>query len=153
MQVVLVKQGLEEAIRNAPEILFVAAAGNSDDNNAFTEDIPSSFDLPNLLTVGAVDQAGDETSFTSFGRVAVYASGYEVESVVPGGGPMKMSGTSMASPGVANLAAKLWAVMPQATVAEVKAAIENGATEKKVPRGTIKLVHPKRSMLKLLGAN
>ena len=52
-----------------------------------------------LRVVGAVDQAGDPTDFTSGGRnVKVYANGFQVESYVPGGGTMKMSGTSMASP-------------------------------------------------------
>ena len=55
------KEGLYEAIKGAPEILFVTSAGNSDQDSEFYEDIPSSFELPNILTVGAVDQAGEET--------------------------------------------------------------------------------------------
>jgi len=48
--------------------------------------------------VGAVDQAGDETSFTSYGAtVKVDANGYQVPSNVPGGGTLELSGTSMAS--------------------------------------------------------
>ena len=57
--------------------------------------------LPNLLTVGAVDKAGDEASFTSYGpTVVVHANGYQVESVIPGGEQLAESGTSMASPQV-----------------------------------------------------
>ena len=105
----LQRDGLYEAIKGAPDILFVCAAGNADNDVEFDEYIPSSFELPNLLTVGAVDQAGDPTSFTSFGRtVQVYANGFEVDSYVPGGDRMKMSGTSMASPNAANLAASCW---------------------------------------------
>jgi subtilisin family serine protease len=75
--------------------------------------LPSAFRLPNLIAVGAVNQAGDETSFTSYdSTVVVDADGYEVESTVPGGGTLKGSGTSMASPNVANLAAKLLALHP-----------------------------------------
>lgn len=55
------------AITAAPENLFVSGAGNSNASNQFNEFIPASFDLPNTITVGAVDQAGDETAFTSFG--------------------------------------------------------------------------------------
>lgn len=33
----------------------------------------------------AVDRGGDEAAFTSYGKVDVYADGYEVRSVVPGG--------------------------------------------------------------------
>ena len=80
----------------------------------FVEDIPAGIVLPNLLTVGAVDKAGDEASFTSYGpTVKVHANGYQVESVIPGGEKLAESGTSMASPQVANLAAKILAVNPK----------------------------------------
>jgi subtilisin family serine protease len=59
---------------------------------------------------GAVDQAGEQTSFTSFGNCDVYSNGFEVERFVPGGDRMKLSGTSMAAPNVTNLAATLWAL-------------------------------------------
>jgi len=36
-------------MKNAPEILFVCAAGNADSDSSFNEMIPSSFNLPNLL--------------------------------------------------------------------------------------------------------
>ena len=63
-----------------------------------------------------MDKAGDEASFTSYGpTVVVDANGYEVESYIPGGDRLKMSGTSMASPNVANLAAKILAVNPKLT--------------------------------------
>ncbi|MBI1177231.1 S8 family serine peptidase [bacterium] len=122
------RDGLYEAIKSAPEILFVCAAGNSDEDNAFQEDIPSSFQLPNMITVGAVDQAGDRTSFTSFGKnVEVYANGFEVESYIPGGDRMKFSGTSMASPNVVNLAAKILTEKPSLKPGEVAALIKQGA--------------------------
>jgi hypothetical protein len=109
----LERDGLYEALKSAPDILFVTIAGNNDSDNAFEETIPSSFKLPNLLVVGAVDQAGQQTNFTSTGQnIGVYADGYEIESVVPGGAKVHMSGTSMAAPEVTNLAAKLLAVDP-----------------------------------------
>ncbi|MFZ4573969.1 MAG: S8 family serine peptidase [Phycisphaerales bacterium] len=121
------KNALEQAMKSAPEILFVAAAGNSDDNVDFAELIPSGIKLPNLVTVGAVDQSGAPTSFTSFGEgVEFYASGFEVESYVPGGVMMRYNGTSMAAPQVANLAAKLWSISPKLTVAQVLEAIRAG---------------------------
>jgi hypothetical protein len=110
------REGLYEAMKSAPEILFVCAAGNADSDSSFNQMIPSSFDLPNLLAVGAVDQAGDEATFTSYGpTVQVDANGYQVESVIPGGSKIRMSGTSMASPNVTNLAAKLIALDPKLT--------------------------------------
>ena len=141
----LSRVALTEAMKSAPEILFVCAAGNSNNDAAFEEFIPSGIDLPNVLTVGAVDQAGEETSFTSFGKnVDVHASGFEVESTLPGGERMKYSGTSMASPNVANLAAKLIALDPKLTVAEVIDLIQKGC--ERSPDGRINLINPKKSV-------
>lgn len=123
------RDGLYNAIKSAPEVLFICAAGNADSNSSFNEMIPSSFKLPNLLTVGAVDQAGDEASFTSYGdTVLVDADGYQVKSVLPGGKEVRFSGTSMASPNVVNLAAKLIALDPKLTPEETIHLIVAGAT-------------------------
>lgn len=137
---------LYDAIKGDPGTLFVIAAGNSDNNVKFDEVMPSSFKLPNILVAGAVDQAGDQTSFTSFGNVDVYSSGFEVDSYVPGGDRMKLSGTSMAAPNVTNLAAKLWAVNPKLTVEQVKQYIVQSAEEKKAGDKTIRLLNPKASL-------
>ena len=139
-------KALFEAMRDAPGVLFVIAAGNSDNNVEFDEVYPSSMKLPNVMVAGAVDQAGDETSFTSFGNSEVFANGFEVESYVPGGARLKFSGTSMAAPNVTNLAAKLWAVYPGLTVAEVRQLIVDGADEKQAGDRTIRLMNPKRTM-------
>jgi subtilisin family serine protease len=123
------RDGLYNAIKSAPEILFICAAGNADSNSSFNEMIPSSFKLPNLLAVGAVDQAGDEASFTSYGpTVQVDANGYQVESMIPGGDKLRMSGTSMASPNTVNLAAKLIALDPKLTPEQTVHLIVAGAT-------------------------
>ncbi len=141
------RDGLYEAIKNAPDILFVCAAGNADNDVEFDEYIPSSFDLPNLITVGAVDQGGDPTGFTSFGKtVQVYANGFEVESYVPGGERMKMSGTSMAAPNVANLAGKLIALDPSLKPPAVIALIKSGADQKMGGNRKILLMNPKRTV-------
>lgn len=141
-------RALREAMASAPGILFVTAAGNSDEDVDFIEDMPASFDLPNLIAVGAVDQAGDEAAFTSYGqRVRVYANGYEVESYVPGGEILALSGTSMASPQVVNLAAKLLVRHPQLTTAQLRNAILDGADEKEIETGkTIRLLNPLGSL-------
>ncbi|MDB6093047.1 MAG: apr [Verrucomicrobia bacterium] len=145
----LFRVAMTEAMASAPEILFVAAAGNSNSDAGFDEFVPSGIVLPNILTVGAVDQAGEETSFSSFGKnVAVHANGFEVESFLPGGERMKYSGTSMASPNVANLAAKLIALEPKLTVEQVVALIKLGADRS--ADGRINLIDPKRSVALLL---
>jgi subtilisin family serine protease len=116
-------------MRSAPQTLFVAAAGNSDSNVGFVDQVPASLKLPNLLVVAAVNQAGDETSFTSHGpQVRIAADGYHVVSYVPGGARLPLSGTSMASPNVTNLAGKLFALDPSLTPEQAIALIVDGAT-------------------------
>lgn len=139
------KAALVKAFNSAPEILFVAAAGNYNSSASFEEFVPSSLRLPNLLTVGAVDLAGDEASFTSYGpTVVVHANGYEVESYVPGGDRMKMSGTSMASPNTANLAAKIIAVNPKLKPPEVIAIITS--TADRTADGRRNLINPRKAV-------
>jgi subtilisin family serine protease len=124
------KTALQRALASTAEILFVTAASNSNSDSSLSEFIPSSIVLPNLLTVGAVDKAGDEAPFTSYGpTVAMHANGYQVESYLPGGKRVALSGTSMASPNVANLAAKLLAAKPSLKPTEVIAIIHETADE------------------------
>lgn len=140
------RDALREAMAGAPEILFVAGAGNEDNNADFEEYIPAGLSLPNLITVGAVDKAGDETSFSTFGKtVVVHANGFEVESFFPGGERAKLSGTSMASPQIANQAAKLFALNDKLTVAQVKQAILESADA----RGRVRLANPRASAERL----
>jgi subtilisin family serine protease len=135
------KAALTKAFASAPEILFVTSAGNSNEDASFAEFVPSSIVLPNLLTVGAVDRAGDEAPFTSYGpTVKVHANGYQVESYLPGGDRVALSGTSMSSPQVTNLAAKMLAVNPKLTPAQLIEIIQ--ATAEKTPDGRRVLVHP-----------
>lgn len=140
-------KALEQHLGSAPDVLFVAASGNADADNRFIRQIPAPIDLPNLLTVGAVDQAGREAPFTSYGKVDVYANGVEVESLIPGGGRLPASGTSMAAPQVTNLAARLLALEPDLDPAELRRLILNDADEHAVGDGrTIRLLNPARSL-------
>ncbi len=141
----LQKKALQDAIGSAPQILFVAAAGNSNADAAFEEAIPADIVLPNLLTVGAVDKAGDEAPFTSYGpTVKAHANGYQVESYLPGGDRVAFSGTSMASPQVTGLAAKMLAVNPKLKPTEVIAIILK--TVEKTADGRRFLVHPAKAL-------
>jgi subtilisin family serine protease len=139
------KQAIYEMIKSTPNTLFVTAAGNSDSDTGFLQDVPASLELPNLMTVGATNQAGDATTFTSYGKtVVIYADGFHVDSCIPGGRHLKLSGTSMASPAVTNLAAKLFAIDPTLTPEKVRALILNGAASSE--DGRRKLMNEARSI-------
>jgi subtilisin family serine protease len=141
----IAKNALTKAFASAPDILFVTAAGNSNRDASFDEDIPADIVLPNLMTVGAVYRAGDEASFTSYGpTVVAHANGYQVESVIPGGEKLAESGTSMAAPNVANLAAKILAVNPKLTPVEVIALVRE--TADRTADGRRVLVNPKKAI-------
>lgn len=141
------KKALYNAFKSAPEILFVCGSGNENNDASFEEYIPASFsDLPNLITIGAVDNEGKKTSFTTEGKtVRFYANGFEVESFVPGGDKIKFSGTSMASPHVVNLAAKMLALKPNLQPKEVISFIEHGSdTLPENPK--LRLINPKKTL-------
>jgi subtilisin family serine protease len=139
------KQAIYDTIKSAPNTLFVTAAGNSNSDTGFLQDVPASLELPNLITVGATNQAGDATTFTSYGKtVIIYADGFHVDSFIPGGRRVKFSGTSMASPAVANLAAKLFAIDPTLAPEKVRALILDGSASSE--DGRRKLMDEKRSI-------
>ncbi len=141
----IMETGLTEAFASAPDILFVAGAGNEDENVEFVTSVPAGINLPNVITIGAVDRELQPAGFTSYGAsIDLYANGFEVPGRVPGGRELRLSGTSMAAPQVANLAAKLWAVQPDLTVAQVVDALTGTAT----PEGEAGLlvVHPANAL-------
>ncbi|MDP3277032.1 MAG: S8 family serine peptidase [Deltaproteobacteria bacterium] len=117
-----------KVISECPETLFVVAAGNSNQDVVEYDVIPASLpNLANLLVVGAVDRYGDWAVFTNSNmqRVRVFDLGVEVDSVIPNGERTPLSGTSMASPNVANLAAKMLSVNPRLRPAQVVSIIES----------------------------
>ena len=146
------RDGLEEAMRAAPGILFIAGSGNEDNDVDFAEYVPAGLRLPNLLTVGAVDDQDRFTTFTTTGEnVELYANGFRIPSVVPGGRVIPFSGTSMAAPQVANLAAKILALRPGLTPAEVIALIRENADA--IPdRPGRSIINPKRTIAALRAA-
>lgn len=143
----VMRDTLKRGFASAPEVLWITAAGNSNQDASFAEDAPADLVLPNLLTVGAVDRAGDEADFTSYGpTVQVHANGYQVESYLPGGQRVALSGTSMAAPQVANLAAKMLAVNPELTPPQVIRIIVSTADKSADGRRT--LLNPVQAMAK-----
>ena len=68
-------------------MLFVVAAGNNgqDLDSVSRPSIPASFDLPNILSVAAVDNTGQLASFSNYGEtsVDVAAPGVDIASTFP----------------------------------------------------------------------
>lgn len=120
-------KALEDAIRAAGEqgILFVAAAGNNGTNNDKSPHYPSNYDLPNVISVAALDNTDALTSFSNFGvkTVHIAAPGKDILSTWLGGDYREASGTSMAAPQIAGVAALILAVDPDLSVQELRARI------------------------------
>lgn len=117
---------LMQAIRNRG-ILPVIAVGNE---GPATSRSPGNYDI--VLSVGASDDRDAIADFSSSQRFVrpgdplvpdVVAPGVDTLSALPGSRFGEFSGSSMATPHIAGLAALLWQAKPGATVDEIEAAI------------------------------
>jgi len=117
-------KALEDAIRAAGDagILFVAAAGNDGSNNDRWPHYPSNYNLPNLISVAALDRNDTLASFSNFGikSVQVAAPGKAILSTWLGDGYREASGTSMATPYVSGVAALVIASEPSISMADLR---------------------------------
>ena len=120
-------KALEDAIRAAGEegILFIAAAGNDGTSNDRSPHYPSNYDLPNLISVAALDRNDDLANFSNFGvkTVHVAAPGREIRSTWLNEDYRDASGTSMATPYVAGVASLILANEPDLSVEQLRAKI------------------------------
>jgi subtilisin family serine protease len=123
-------QALKDAITRAGNAghLFVAAAGNDGRDTDATPHYPSSYDN-NIISVAATDSSDRLARFSNFGSntVDLGAPGVKILSTVPGNGYGYKSGTSMASPHVAGVAALLESRDPGSGAAELKRSILRNA--------------------------
>ncbi|HEX7708160.1 MAG TPA: S8 family serine peptidase [Thermoanaerobaculia bacterium] len=120
------------AVLRLRDVLPVIAVGNEGPG---TSRSPGNY--PNVLSVGAMSENGRVANFSgsqSFARPDrpevpyLVAPGVDVVSAKPGGGYQSMSGSSMATPHVAGLAALLFQARPAATAAQVEQAILGSCT-------------------------
>ncbi len=139
------KQWVDDAFRYAEKkgVLLVHAAGNDAKNIDSASNFPNPVYIDgkgrasNIITVGA---SGDEknggltASFSNYGKseVDVFAPGVSIYSTIPGGNTYgNASGTSMACPVVAGIAALVLEYYPTLTPQQLKSIIEKSATPAK----------------------
>ena len=135
------KEWVFEAIEYAAskDVLIVNAAGNDGNNIDFEKVFPiDSRDLKteisdNFLTVGAMSANYDENlpaSFSNYGKinVDVFAPGVQIYSTTPENEYAKFSGTSMAAPSAAGVAALIRSYYPKLSASQVKHILMNSGT-------------------------
>jgi subtilisin family serine protease len=135
------KHWVDDAFKYAEKkgVLLVHAAGNDAKNIDTAYNFPNpvfengSGRANNVITVGAsgdVKTGGLTASFSNFGKneVDVFAPGVNIYSTIPGGNTYgNLSGTSMACPVVAGIAALLLEYYPTLTSTDLKMIIEKSA--------------------------
>ena len=118
-----------EAFAASP-LLHICAAGNEGNDNDVSRfypaerpiGYPATFELPNIISVAATNQKDRLAGFSNYGAktVDLAAPGVSILSTVPGGGYETKSGTSMATPHVAGVAALIATAYPEATPDQIK---------------------------------
>lgn len=130
---------LKDAIENS-NMLFVCAAGNDGIGKV---SYPAAFGLPNMLSVGAMDNQGKVADYSNSGESQdVYAPGTDILTTDCGGGYTSVSGTSFSAAYVTGVAALVKDAVPGINASELRIAIRAGCTEKgdnklKIPDATL----------------
>ncbi|MBM4438701.1 MAG: S8 family serine peptidase, partial [Actinobacteria bacterium] len=115
-------EALQDALRASPA-LHLVAAGNDFSDNDRNPRYPASYLLDNMVVVAASDRRDEKASFSNWGRrtVDLAAPGEGIYSTTPGNTYETLSGTSMATPHVAGVAALIASQYPGISNAQIKA--------------------------------
>lgn len=122
-------------LATAPKTLFVIAAGNDGSDNDKRPTFPANIQVDNSITVAASNGVMALANFSNYGITSVHvaAPGVAIKSSVPSLNNqmvLPMSGTSMAAPYVAGVAAKMKDMNPELTPVQMKE-ILMGTVDKK----------------------
>jgi len=91
---------------------------------------PGCFQIPNNISVEAIDNRGNLASFSSYGSsIDVACLGVNILSTLPDDQYGMLSGTSMSSPQVAGIAAMIMGLNPDLSSEEVIARIKNNVVK------------------------
>ena len=124
-------QTLEDAIINAKQkgVMIVAAAGNSASNADYYPLYPAASAQDNVVSVAASNSSDGLAYFSNYGATSVdlAAPGENIISTILGGQYGYASGTSMATPHVAGMAAMLLSVNPSLTYTQIKSHLISSA--------------------------
>ncbi len=135
-------KALEDVIKEANEkgIIFVAAAGNSAENNDNGNHYPSNYPVENVIAVAAHDFTDNLASFSNYGKtkVLIAAPGKNILSTVTGNDYAIMSGTSMAAPHVSGSLGLLLAKEGRLPMVEVRERLEATAVKVNSMRSKVK---------------
>lgn len=115
-----------------PDVVFVCSGGNGGQVMNGAHRIPSGLNVPNMITVGALDADGKTASYADKAsgdyEITLGAPGTQaVVGIKPGGGAEQQDGSSFAAPQVAAAAAVLKALNPKLSAADIKAILTSTA--------------------------
>jgi thermitase len=114
------KTAVQQAYNNGNGVLLVAAAGNDGDS---TQNYPAAY--AEVVSVAATDNRDQRASFSNANAdVEVAAPGVDVESTYAGGLYMTLSGTSMATPHTAGVAAVIADLNPADNAAALRSKLD-----------------------------
>ena len=134
-------KALEDTIRAASDagILFIAAAGNDGSDNDRRPHFPSNYDIPNVISVAALDRNDKLASFSNYGAKSVHvaAPGKDIVSTWLNDGYRAASGTSMATPYVSGIAALIISNDPGISMKDLRSRILGSADPLESLRGRV----------------